>query len=142
MGWGSIKKAVSKAFKDTVKEVGRAAKKVESTVRHFDSTDWWTTGTIFLSPCMAYDHNKGGIKRAMGMPDADAEDPSAFVDQNTLTNEASGAAASEEEVRRRRLGAQYSLKRTAAARTGRVLGGSRGGAGTGGHSVRNTGGSV
>ncbi|MBE6400872.1 MAG: hypothetical protein E7037_02405 [Verrucomicrobia bacterium] len=146
MGWSSFKKSISKAVRDVGREARRAAKKAESTVRHFDSTDWAMAGVSFASmgslgtDYMIYDHNKGGIKRMVGM-DTEAPDVAPWTDtQNTLTNEGQSELGNDE--RRKRLAAQYSLKKTSAAKSGKVLGGTRGGPGTGGASIRKSGGSV
>lgn len=149
MGWGSFKKSITKAVRDVGRETRRVAKKAESTVRHFDSTDWAMLGATFASAgvltpytasYMVYDHNKGGIKRAVGM-DTETPEVGPWTDtQNTLSNEGEASLGNDE--RRRRLAAGYSLKRTSAAKTGKVLGGTRGGTGTGGASVRKSGGTV
>lgn len=82
---------------------------------------------------------KAMIDRAMGKQ-PEVADPSWVDTQGTASNE--GVAMDPNDERRKRAAASYSLSRTRAVRTGRVLGGNLGGAGTGGGSSAKTGGSV
>lgn len=82
---------------------------------------------------------KGAIDDAMGKQ-PEVADPSWVDTQGTASNE--GVAMDPNDERRKRAAASYSLSRTRAVRTGRVLGGNLGGAGTGGGSSAKTGGSV
>lgn len=82
---------------------------------------------------------KGAIDDAMGK-EPEVENPSWTDAQATASNE--GAAYDPNDERRKRAAASYSLSRTRSVRTGRVLGGTIGGAGTGGGSSAKTGGSV
>ena len=129
--WSRIKKSVSKAVKDVVKETGRAAKKTERTFRGFDSTDWLAAAYgIFGVPYMVYDHNKEGIKRMFGLDVP--EDPTPSDSDTALTETNEGAdEADDSTLKRRRLGAQYSLGSTRATK-GKLLGGAAGSPGTGG----------
>lgn len=131
MGWGSIKKAISKAVKDVGKETARAAKKTESTFRGFDSTDWLASSFgIFGVPYLVYDHNKEGLKRMFGLDVPEEPTPSDSDTALTETNEGANDA-DDSALKRRRLGAQYSLGSTRATK-GKLLGGAAGSPGTGG----------